>query len=139
MPAPPLATRDRALACASISQGLVAVAFGVSPSALSSRSRCRKPVAFARQVAMYLTHTVFGVSLSRVGAAFGRDRTTASHACKVIEEARESAAIDADIGRVEKSLRALRAVRGLTLVDKQIRASRAALRCHEPLGSAPCA
>jgi chromosomal replication initiation ATPase DnaA len=98
---------ERSVAYAAITRGLVALVFGVSPQELVSASRSQARVAFARQVAMYLTHVVFGISLARVGAAFGRDRTTASHACRVIEQARENEDIDEVLDRVAAALRAL--------------------------------
>jgi len=102
-----LAPKDRSRAYAAITGGLVALVFGVSPQDLAAPTRHHAPVSFARQVAMYLTHVVFGVSFTRVGAAFGRDRTTAAHACRVIEEAREDYYIDEVVGRVDAALRAL--------------------------------
>lgn len=70
-------------------------------------SRCRAPVAQARQIAMYLTHVSFGVTLSEVGRVFGRDRTTASHACHVIEDRREDEVFDACLQRIEAALTGL--------------------------------
>ena len=95
-----------AAAYAQISLGVVAIAFGIPPSEILSASR-RVPVAFARQTAMYLLHVVFRMSLSRVGRAFGRDRTTASYACHVVEDARDNAEIDALIEACAVSLRSL--------------------------------
>jgi len=57
--------------------------------------------ALARQIAMYLTHTVFGFTYSRVAAAFRRDRTTVSHACRLIEDHRDDTAFDALMERLE--------------------------------------
>ena len=66
--------------------------------------RCAR-AAFARQVAMYLAHVVYGLSLTEVAAAFGRDRTTASHACHLIEDLRDNILFDRHMGRVENVLR----------------------------------
>lgn len=103
----PLEARDRSRAYAAITGGLVALVFGVAPQDLAAPTRQQAPVSFARQVAMYLTHVVFGVSLTRVGAAFGRDRSTAAHACHVIEEAREDYYVDEVVARIDAALRAL--------------------------------
>lgn len=62
----------------------VAAAFGVSEKELLGPSRLRG-VLVARQVAMYLVRELAGLSLPRIGAAFGRDHTTVLHACRKIE------------------------------------------------------
>lgn len=55
--------------------------YGQQHHALLSASRGRKDVAHARMVAMYLaTQLCPSLSLTAVGAFFGRDRTTVRHA-----------------------------------------------------------
>jgi chromosomal replication initiation ATPase DnaA len=76
-------------------EATVAAAFSVPVRRLRAPRRCRAQIAFARQSAMYLAHVVGGLSYTEVGRAFGRDRTTAAHACRVIEERREDPALDA--------------------------------------------
>ena len=61
----------------------VAVAFGVSEKELLGPSRLRG-VLQSRQVAMYLARELTGLSLPRLGAAFGRDHTTVLHACRKV-------------------------------------------------------
>jgi chromosomal replication initiator protein len=57
-------------------------AFGISMDDLLSSTRTQ-PVAFARQVAMYLSRELTDVSLPAIGRAFGnRNHTTVMHACK---------------------------------------------------------
>ncbi len=80
---------------------LVAAALGVTASDLRSRSRGRASVAFTRQAAMYVGHVVFGLSLMRLARGFGRDRTTARHACRLIEERRDDPAVDEFFGMLE--------------------------------------
>jgi chromosomal replication initiation ATPase DnaA len=58
-------------------------------------------VAFARQVAMYVMHVAFGVSLGRVAMAFGRDRSTIAHACRRIEDMRDDKRFDRWIEALE--------------------------------------
>jgi len=84
----------------------VAAVFGVPPSALHAPRRLNAQVAHARHVAMYLAHVVFGLSLSRTGALFGRDRTTVAHSCAVVEDRRESPAFDRALNILEGALRA---------------------------------
>jgi chromosomal replication initiation ATPase DnaA len=83
---------------------LVAAAFVVDRGALRSCSRGGRRAAFARQVGMYLAHTRLGFTLTAAGRLFGRDRTTAAHACKVVEERREDSEIDTVIDCLEKAV-----------------------------------
>ncbi len=85
-------------------EGLVESAFGVAPSALHAPGRGAAEVAFARQVAIYLSHVRLGLSYSAAGRVFGRDRTTAAHACRVIEERREESALDSLIDCLERAI-----------------------------------
>lgn len=84
---------------------LVAMATGVSPGDISSRTRNRAEAARARQIAMYLSHVSFEWPLTRVGAAFGRDRTTAGYACHRVEDLRDDAAFDAHLSAMEDCLK----------------------------------
>lgn len=79
----------------------VAQVFGVHLPDLRGISRGRAPVALARQVAMYLTHVVFGLSMAQTGRLFGRDRTTVAHACSVIEDLRDDTVFDRVIELLE--------------------------------------
>lgn len=82
------------LLCSAIA-ALVAASFAVSANELRAGTRRASAVAFARQGAMYLAHVTAGLSYTEVGRGFGRDRTTAAHACGVVEERRENPRIDA--------------------------------------------
>jgi hypothetical protein len=86
----------------------VAAAFAVPVGELQAKTRRSSYVALARQSAMYLSHVAFGVTLSQVGRAFGRDRTTAAHACRMIEDRRDDPAINAVLGSLEDACCALR-------------------------------
>jgi hypothetical protein len=57
---------------------------------------------------MYLAHVTFGLNYAEVGRAFGRDRTTAAYACRLIEERRDDPAVDAVLGSLESACSALR-------------------------------
>ena len=83
----------------------VAAAFTVPLDELRARTRRRAPVALARQSAMYLAHVALGLSLSEVGRAFGRDRTTAAHACRRIEDQRRDVRLDTTLAELEHALR----------------------------------
>ena len=73
-----------------------------APAAHDGRSEID---AEARQVAMYLTHTVFRMSFGAVARGFGRDRTTARHACRHVEEMRDDPERDRLVAWLEMLLR----------------------------------
>lgn len=85
-------------------EALVESAFGISRSALRTPGRGTARVAFARQVAIYLSHVHLGLTYSAAGRFFGRDRTTAAHACGVIEERRENASLDSLLDCLERAI-----------------------------------
>lgn len=78
---------------AQIAIALAAAAVGAPMDEIAGDVRKTK-VAFARQVAMYLAYVGFGMSLTRVAAAFGRDKSTIAHACRVMEDRRDEPAFD---------------------------------------------
>jgi chromosomal replication initiation ATPase DnaA len=85
----------------------VAAVFGVDISDLCAATRRSPRAAFARQVAMYLAHVVCGLSLTEVGALFGRDRTTVAHACEVVEDRRDDPDLDARLDHLECAVAAV--------------------------------
>lgn len=100
-------TDDRAsMSCASdVINAAVAAAFVIPIIELRAPTRRRAPIALARQSAMYLAHVAYGLSFTDVGRAFGRDRTTAAHACRRIEDRRREARLDAALADLEHVLR----------------------------------
>lgn len=83
----------------------VAAGFDVDGALFHQPNRGPKRVALARQAAMYLAHVCCGLSLTDVGTLFGRDRTTAAHACQVIELLREERAFDDAMCLLERVVR----------------------------------
>ena len=73
----------------SILEQIVTRVFAIDLDLIRRPTRGRARVAMARQVAMYLAHVVCGLTLTEAGELFGRDRTTAAHACQVVERKRE--------------------------------------------------
>jgi chromosomal replication initiation ATPase DnaA len=73
-------------------------------SAVLGDSRDARPIARARQLAMYLSHVILGESLTAVGLAFGRDRTTVSYACGLIEDLRDDPRFEAEVSALEQQL-----------------------------------
>jgi ATPase involved in DNA replication initiation len=85
---------------------LVAAEMDVSIHLIFHASRCQARTARARQLAMYLAHVVLGQSLTAIGEAFGRDRTTVSYACNLIEDLRDDKSFDSAVERLEMLLEA---------------------------------
>lgn len=57
---------------------------------------------------MYLARVCFGATFSEIGRVFGRDRTTAAHACRLVEERRDDPRLDAMLERLEHACAAAR-------------------------------
>jgi chromosomal replication initiation ATPase DnaA len=96
-----------------IAAAAVAAAFIVPIGELRATTRRPKDVAFARQSAMYLAHVAFGLSYTDVGRAFDRDRTTAAHACRLVEDRRVDPGLDARLASLEHLLRRSGGVKGV--------------------------
>ncbi|AVF02520.1 MULTISPECIES: helix-turn-helix domain-containing protein [Devosia] len=86
---------------------LVAQHTNVDVSMIFHARRCRINTARARQLAMYLAHVVLGESLTDIGMAFGRDRTTVSYACNLIEDMRDDVEFDREVTDLEMRLQTM--------------------------------
>ncbi|MGE3067217.1 MAG: helix-turn-helix domain-containing protein [Hyphomicrobiaceae bacterium] len=86
---------------------MVARVFFIGRGELECATRGPATAAFARQVAMYLVHITFGLSLTEVGRAFGRDRTTVAHACSIVEDRRDDPVLDRALELLESAARLL--------------------------------
>jgi len=100
---PPDFRRDR-LRVAFITS-LVALASDVSAREIVSRARSSHAAIRARQIAIYLAHITLSWPLARVAFAFGRDRSTAGHAIRTVEDLRDDPAIDAHLTDLEACIR----------------------------------
>ncbi len=112
-----LAQADVQRAC-DIAEAVVATALGRYPAGRFESCPQVVPLparaaAFARQIAMYLAHVGFGLSMAEVGRAFGRDRTTVLHACHVVEDKRDEVRFDQLLDHLEQAALALRAASGI--------------------------
>lgn len=85
-------------------QSIVAPLCGVEVDDLLGRGGEAR-VAFARQIAMYLMHVLYGHSLTEVAGFFGRHRSTAFYACQKIEDLREDPCFDRQLTQLENLLR----------------------------------
>jgi len=100
-------TSLRAAAGARLAEAAVAGMARVPLAAFRGVTRGRQQVALARQMAMYLAHVTFGLSLTRVGTCFGRDRTTVRHACALVEDRRDDPRLECALNALETALLAL--------------------------------
>jgi chromosomal replication initiation ATPase DnaA len=98
------ASSDRFDPVAQVVDPVVAAVFDVPLCDLRATTRGSQRTAFARQVAMYLTHVVLGLSLTQVGSSFARDRTTVAHACAMIEDMRDDPVLDARLDHLERAI-----------------------------------
>jgi chromosomal replication initiation ATPase DnaA len=92
---------------AGVTQILVAQAYGVTLEEMRAATRRTSQTAFARQIAMYLTHIVFSMSIGDVAQAFARDRSTVCYAVQRVEALREDPDLDRTLGWLETLLRAI--------------------------------
>jgi hypothetical protein len=88
---------------ARLAEAAVSGAMSLPVGALRAGRGTRR-IAFARQLAMYLTHVGFGLNLTEVGACFERDRTTVRHACALVEDRRDQPAFDFAVSALETGL-----------------------------------
>ena len=112
---PPHAPRKTPQQLCSLVAVTTAAAFAIPVGELTANTRRAPYIAFARQSAMYLAHVSFGLSYTDVGRGFGRDRTTAAYACRLIEERRDDPAVDGVLGSLEGVCAALRARLGASV------------------------
>jgi chromosomal replication initiation ATPase DnaA len=85
-------------------ENVVSACFHIKRDDLRSPLRGNARVAMCRQIAMYLSHIVWGMSLTRVGQMFCRDRSTVSYACRLIEDQRDDPGFDALMSSLEYAL-----------------------------------
>ena len=71
-------------------------------------------LACARQVAMYLAHVAGGLTFTQAARLYGRNRTTAAHACRQVEQRRDDPMFDRILDLLERCVRA-----GLTQIEPQ--------------------
>jgi hypothetical protein len=97
---------------------LTAYALGLKAEDVLSGGRGSSAESRARQIAMYLLRASLGMSLSRVARAFGRDRSTVSYACQLIEDLRDDADFDIWVDQLSVGLASV-AVLGAAPHDEQ--------------------
>lgn len=83
---------------------LVSRRLNVPVSLLLHHKRCERRIARARQLSMYLMHVIMQRDYADVGKVFGRDRTTVTYACALIEDLREDPEFDTLVSELETEL-----------------------------------
>lgn len=81
---------------------IVSALFNVSGTELRQAGRTPIGVSRVRQIAMYVSHVVLGLTMTDVGRGFGRDRTTVLHACHLIEDMRDDPEFDRMVAMTER-------------------------------------
>ncbi|MGD9913854.1 MAG: helix-turn-helix domain-containing protein [Rhizobiaceae bacterium] len=110
MPSPPLHLREeRKLQLCESMIDIAAALFNVSGRELRNLKRSSTAITRVRQVAMYVAHVSLGLTMGDVGKGFGRDRTTVSYACHMVEDLRDDPEFDRIVATIERiALAALR-------------------------------
>ena len=80
---------------------ITAALFSVSSKEIRKPGRSSLGVSRMRQVAMYVAHVILRLNMTDIGRAFGRDRTTASHACRLVEDLRDDPGFDTLLDAME--------------------------------------
>ena len=81
---------------------VTAALFNVSSKEIRKPGRSSLGVSRVRQVAMYVAHVVLRLSMTDIGRAFGRDRTTVLYACHLVEDLRDDTDFDRIITMTER-------------------------------------
>lgn len=63
-------------------------------------------ITHVRQVGMYIAHVILSIPYGTIAIAFGKDRTTVAHACRVVEERRDAQEYDRFIEFCERCVSA---------------------------------
>ena len=70
-------------------RGILSSALSIGAEDLFSRTRGPGPLAFMRQLGMYLLHVELGCNIFAVSSVFKRDRTTCLYGIMAVEQIRE--------------------------------------------------
>ena len=100
---PPAGRRDEQIL--ELCEGMIditAALFNVSSKEIRKPGRSSLGVSRVRQVAMYVAHVVLRLSMTDIGRAFGRDRTTVLYACHLVEDLRDDTDFDRIITMTER-------------------------------------
>ena len=74
---------------ASLITRIVAGEYRISLKRLFAGGRGNKKESLARHITVYLLHTLLSLSYKEISFVFGKDRTSISYACRIIEDLRD--------------------------------------------------
>ena len=94
-------------AACDLASRLSATHYEVRPADLLAAPRGSRKISRARHVAIYLAHVTLGLPLASVALLFGRDRSTAAYACRLVEDMRERPDFDVAVATLEIAAKAL--------------------------------
>lgn len=83
---------------------MIAAAYEISGERLLRRDRGVIKVNRPRQISMYLMNTALSLKFTEIAEFYDKDRTTVSHACRVIEEMRDNVEFDMRILEFENTI-----------------------------------
>ena len=83
---------------------MVASTFELPSERLLCYNRGNARATRARQISIYLMHTALSFSLLKISRIYNKDRTTIGHACRVIEDLRDTPSFDDRILELEKTI-----------------------------------
>jgi Bacterial dnaA protein helix-turn-helix len=89
----------------SFAEATVALAFAQTFNTVRAPTRSIAEHAFVRQLAVYMTNTTFAQNFTAIGRTFGRERSTISHACTLVESARQTPHINTALVALDHALR----------------------------------
>ncbi len=98
--------RGRDVAHARLTADVVGYAAGLPATDILPPRRGSRAVCASRQLVMYLLAGVFTMSHARISGAMGRDRSTVSHAIRLVESRRANPQFDRWVEALEEMLRA---------------------------------
>ncbi len=89
-----------------LAQAIVCQIYAVTADEMRGATRGRPRAARARQIAIHLVRTVFGMDLRQLASCFGRDRSTICHACNQVARLRQAdGEFDSTLRWIESHLR----------------------------------
>ena len=81
---------------------ILAVCFAIPSREIRQSGRSVASINRVRQIGMYVSHVIVGLTMQEVALGFMRDRSTVVHACHLIEDMRDDSEFDGIISTIER-------------------------------------